>query len=329
MKRALVCGAGGFIAGHLVKRLKADGYWVRGVDAKAPEFAPSAADEFQLLDLRDLERCREALQLDARERSGFDEVYQLAADMGGMGFIHSAECEIMRNSMLVNLNMIEAAASLGIARYFFSSSVCIYRDMLPGEPELTEEDAYPAQPDNEYGWEKLYSERTLLASARRHGFAARIARFQNCYGPEGTWDGGREKAPAAICRKVAEAPDGGTIEVWGDGSAIRSYTYVDDMVDGIRRLMDSDLEGPANIGSPEYVSVKELVDAVTDVARKRVDVKYVSGPVGVQSRNFSNARIYSTGWQPRFSLRDGIARTYPWIAEQVERARRTTARKKA
>ena len=321
MKRALVCGAGGFIAGHLVKRLKADGYWVRGVDIKASEFAPSAADEFRLLDLRDLERCREALRTGDREHGGFDEVYQLAADMGGMGFIHSAECEIMRNSMLVNLNMIEAAASLGVPRYFFSSSVCIYRDMVPGEPELTEDDAYPAQPDNEYGWEKLYSERTLLASARRHGFAARIARFQNCYGPEGTWDGGREKAPAAICRKVAEAEDGGRIEVWGDGTAIRSYTYVDDMVDGVRRLMDSDLEGPANIGSPEYVSVQELVDTVTAVARKRVDVKFVSGPVGVQSRNFSNARIYSTGWRPRFSLRDGIARTYPWIARQVERAR--------
>jgi GDP-D-mannose 3',5'-epimerase len=320
MKRALVCGAGGFIAGHLVKRLKADGYWVRGVDVKAPEFGTSAADEFRLLDLRDLDRCREAVQLDG-ERSGCDEVYQLAADMGGMGFIHSAECEIMRNSMLVNLNMTEAAASAGVPRYFFSSSVCIYRDMVPGEPELTEVDAYPAQPDNEYGWEKLYSERTLLAYARRHGFTARIARFQNCYGPEGTWDGGREKAPAAICRKVAEA-DSGTIEVWGDGAAIRSYTYVDDMVDGIRRLMDSDLEGPTNIGSPEYVSVKELVDTVTDVARKRVDVKYVSGPVGVQSRNFSNAKIYSTGWKPRFSLRDGIARTYPWISQQVDRARR-------
>jgi GDP-D-mannose 3', 5'-epimerase len=327
MKRALVCGAGGFIAGHLVKRLKADGYWVRGVDIKAPEFAPSAADEFRLLDLRDLERCREALWLDDRtSRSGFDEVYQLAADMGGMGFIHSAECEIMRNSMLVNLNMIEAAASLGVRRYFFSSSVCIYRDMRPGEPELVEDDAYPAQPDNEYGWEKLYSERTLMVNARRRGFAARIARFQNCYGPEGTWEGGREKAPAAICRKVAEAKDGGTIEVWGDGTAIRSYTYVDDMVDGIRRLMDSDLEGPANIGSPEYVSVQELVDTVMDVAGKRLDVEYVPGPVGVQSRNFSNARIYSTGWQPRFSLREGIARTYPWIEQQVERARRTSGR---
>ena len=321
MKRALVCGAGGFIAGHLVKRLKADGYWVRGVDIKPPEFHPSAADEFRLLDLRDLAHCREAVLLDSRETSGFDEIYQLAADMGGMGFIHSAECEIMRNSLLVNLNMIDAAATLGVKRYFFSSSVCTYRDMLPGEPELTEQDVYPAQPDNEYGWEKLYSERTLLAYARRYEFTARIARFQNCYGPEGTWDGGREKAPAAICRKVAEVDDGGTIEVWGDGTAIRSYTYVDDMVDGIRRLMDSRLEGPANIGSPEYVSVKELVETVTDVACKRINVRYVSGPVGVRSRNFSNARIYGTGWQPRVSLRDGIGRTYPWIERQVRMAR--------
>ena len=321
MRRALVCGAGGFIGGHLVRRLKAEGYWVRGVDIKAPEFAPSAGDEFLLLDLRDLAQCRQALLLDNRETSDFDEVYQLAADMGGMGFIHSAECEIMRNNVLVNINMIDAAATLGVKRYFFSSSVCIYRDMVPGEPELTEQDAYPAQPDNEYGWEKLYSERAIMAYGRRHNIAVRIARFQNCYGPEGTWDGGREKAPAAISRKVAEVADGETIEVWGDGTAIRSYTYVDDMVDGIRKLMDSSLEGPTNIGWPEYVSVKQLVETVAEVAAKRISVRYVSGPVGVLSRNFSNARIYSTGWQPRFSLRDGIGRTYPWIEQQVRMAR--------
>ena len=241
--------------------------------------------------------------------------------MGGMGFIHSAECEIMRHSALVNSNMIDAAASLGVRRYFFSSSVCIYRDMAPGEPELTEEQAYPAMPDNEYGWEKLYAERMAMAYGRRHDIAIRIARFQNCYGPEGTWTGGREKAPAAICRKVAEAPDGGTIEVWGDGSAIRSYTYVDDMVDGIRRLVQSDLESPTNIGSPEYVSVKELVETVAEMAGKHLEVRWVKGPVGVQSRNFSNARIYSTGWKPRFSLKDGIGRTYPWIAKQVRNTR--------
>jgi nucleoside-diphosphate-sugar epimerase len=320
MRRALVCGAGGFIAGHLVKRLKADGYWVRGVDIKAHEYATSAADEFLLLDLRDPRQAEGALVLEG-PGAAFDEVYQLAADMGGMGFIHSAECEIMRNSALVNLNLVAAAAGAGIARYFLSSSVCIYRDMAIGEGELSEDDAYPAQPDNEYGWEKLYAERTASAFGRRHGFQVRIARFQNCYGPEGTWNGGREKAPAAICRKVAEVEDGGTIEVWGDGTAVRSYTYVDDMVDGIRRLMDSGIDQPTNIGSPEYNTVAELVDTVAGVAGKSISVRYVEGPVGVLSRNFSNARIYSTGWRPVYSLERGIRRTYPWIEAQVAAAR--------
>ena len=318
--KALVCGAGGFIGSHLVKRLKNEGYWVRGVDQKWPEFSPTGADEFLQVDLRERDACRAALALPA---GSFDEVYQLAADMGGMGFIHSAECEIMRNSALVNINMIDAAAHSGIRRYFFSSSVCIYRDMEPGEPELTEEQAYPALPDNEYGWEKLYAERMALAYGRRFGMQVRIARFQNCYGPEGTWTGGREKAPAAICRKVAEAEDGGTVEVWGDGSAIRSYTYVDDMVDGIYRLMHSDLTVPTNIGLADYVSVDELVRTVADVAGKRLSFAHIEGPVGVLSRNFSNERIYSTGWRARFSLRDGIARTYPWVEAQV-RAQRVT-----
>jgi len=318
MKRALVCGAGGFIASHLVKRLKQEGCWVRGVDLKQPEFSSTAADDFQVLDLREQNACAAAVSV---ESGGFDVVYQLAADMGGMGFIHSAECEIMRNSALVNINMIHAAARAGIKRYFFSSSVCIYRDMQPGEPELTEEGAYPALPDNEYGWEKLYAERVALAFGRKYGIAVRIARFQNCYGPEGTWTGGREKAPAAICRKVAEAAHGGTIEVWGDGTAIRSYTYVDDMVDGIYRLTQSSLEGPANIGSPEYVSVAQLVKTVADVASKKIRIKYVNGPVGVQSSNFSNERIYSIGWRSRFSLKDGIARTYPWVLAQVQTRR--------
>ena len=325
MKRALVCGAGGFIASHLVKRLKADGYWVQGVDLKRPEFSSSAADDFLTKDLRDPEQCRQALAGGDPEASDFAEVYQLAADMGGMGFIHTAECEIMRNSALVNINMIAAAAELGAKRYFFSSSVCIYRDMEPGEPELTEEQAYPAQPDNEYGWEKLYAERMAMAHGRRFGMVVRIARFQNCYGPEGTWTGGREKAPAAICRKVAEADDGGTIEVWGDGTAIRSYTYVDDMVDGVRRLMDSDLDGPANIGSDEYPSVKQLVEAVIAVSGKQIEVRYVDGPVGVRSRNFSNERIYSTGWTSQVSLEEGIRRTYPWIEQQVAAHRHTSA----
>jgi nucleoside-diphosphate-sugar epimerase len=320
-KRALVCGAGGFIAGHLVKELKRQGYWVRGVDQKEHEFVATHADEFQLLDLRDAEACAAALQL---PDGSFDEVYQLAADMGGMGFIHSAETEIMRNSALVNINMVDAASASGAGRYFLSSSVCIYRDMQPGEPELTEDDAYPALPDNEYGWEKLYAERMAMAYGRHSGMEIRIARFQNCYGPEGTWDGGREKAPAAICRKVAEVEDGGTIEVWGNGSAVRSYTYVDDMVDGIYKLVQSDLTGPTNIGSSEYVTVAELVDTVADVSGKTFDIKYVDGPVGVQSRNFSHARIEGLGWKSEHSLRDGIAKTYAWIADQVA-ARRAPA----
>jgi nucleoside-diphosphate-sugar epimerase len=317
MKRALVCGAGGFIASHLVKRLKQDGYWVRGVDIKKPEFSESAADEFAVLDLRELPNCEAALQPTA---GPIDEVYQLAADMGGMGFIHSAECEIMRNSALINIHMIDAAARAKVKRYFFSSSVCVYRDMKPGEPEMSEDGAYPALPDNEYGWEKLYAERSCLAYGRRHGIPIRIARFQNCYGPEGTWRGGREKAPAALCRKVAEAPDGGKVDVWGDGTAVRSYTYVDDMTDGIRRLMDSDLEGPANIGCPEYITVDQLAQIVAEVSGKKIKIKHVDGPVGVQSRNFSNDKIYQTGWRSRFSVRDGIALTYPWIEQQVRAA---------
>lgn len=319
MKRALVCGAGGFIGGHLVKKLKREGYWVRGVDIKPHEFAPTVADEFLLLDLREKENCQAALSLDEGK---FDEVYQLAADMGGMGFIHFAECEIMHNSALINIHMTHAAATMGIPRYFFSSSVCVYRDMAPGEPEMTEAQAIPANPDNEYGWEKLYAERVAQAYGRHFGMVVRIARFQNCYGPEGTWTGGREKAPAATCRKVAEVEDGGTIEVWGDGTAIRSYTYVDDMIEGIYVLMHSNLEGPVNIGCPQYVSVKELVDTVAEVAGKQIHIKYVAGPVGVQSRNFSNARIYSTGWRARFFLKEGIACTYPWIEQQVIKARR-------
>ena len=315
MKTAVVCGAGGFIGSHLVKRLKKEGFWVRGVDLKYPEFAPTAADEFLLLDLREPQNCVAALTL----RTGIpDEVYQLAADMGGMGFIHSAECEIMRNSALINIHMIHSAAKLGIKNYFFSSSVCVYRDMKIGEPELTEKEAYPAMPDNEYGWEKLYAERMAMAHGRHFGMNIRIARFQNCYGPEGTWKGGREKAPAAICRKVAEVEDGGTIEVWGDGTAVRSYTYIDEMLDGIYMLMHSDLEGAVNIGSPQYVSVNELVATVAKIAKKKIKIKHIEGPVGVQSRNFSNARIYSIGWKSRFTLEDGIALTYPWIKAQVD-----------
>ena len=318
----LVCGAGGFIGGHLVSQLKDEGHWVRGVDIKAPEFRDTAADDFLLGDLRSPQACAEALRIPG----GFDEVYQLAADMGGMGFIHSAECDIMHNNALINLNMVHAASRAKARRYFYSSSVCIYRDMEFNEPEMTEEDAYPAMPDNEYGWEKLYSERLAQAYGRNTGLDVRIARFQNCYGPYGTWRGGREKAPAAICRKVAEVQgDGGVIEAWGDGTAIRSYTYVDDMVDGILRLTRSDLEGPVNIGNPEYVTVADLISTTADMAGKQIETKYIEGPVGVRSRNFSNARIESLGWQAKFSLRDGIGVTYPWINEQVQAARELVA----
>jgi len=318
MKRALVCGAGGFIGGHLVKKLKREGYWVRGVDIKEHEYVPTVADEFLLLDLREKENCKTVLSLSEGQ---FDEVYQLAADMGGMGFISIAECEIMHNNALINIHMTHTAAELGIPRYFFSSSVCVYRDMKPGEPEMIEAEAIPACPDNEYGWEKLYSERVALAYSRNRNMKVRIARFQNCYGPEGTWMGGREKAPAAICRKVAEVENGGTIEIWGDGTAIRSYTYVDDMIEGIFLLMHSDLEGPVNIGCPQYVTVVELVSTVAEAAGKRIYVRNIEGPVGVQSRNFSNGRIFSIGWRAKYYLRDGIAHIYPWVEAQVKALR--------
>ena len=318
MKKALVCGAGGFIGGHLVKKLKREGYWVRGVDIKNHEFAATQADEFLLLDLREEQNCVSALTI---SDGTFDEVYQLAADMGGMGFISSAECEIMRNSALINIHMIKSASDLGVPRYFFSSSACVYRDMQPGEDPLSEDEAYPALPDNEYGWEKLYAERMSHAFMRNRGIEVRIARFQNCYGPEGTWDGGREKAPAAICRKVIQAEDGGEIEVWGDGSAIRAYTFVDDLVDGIYLLMQSDMRKPVTIGSTEFVTVNQLVDTAIKISGKRIKVKHIDGPVGVQARILDKTRIHSMGWQAKVPFSDGLKQTYAWIEKQVEKSR--------
>jgi GDP-D-mannose 3', 5'-epimerase len=316
MKKALVCGAGGFIGGHLVSKLKREGYWVRGVDIKEHEYRTLEADEFKLLDLRQPEACWEALSING---GTFDEVYQLAADMGGMGFIHTAECDIMHNSVLINVHMTSTSARLGVPRYFFSSSACVYPDMKPGDPEMTEDQVIPANPDNEYGWEKLYAERMAQAFARHYPMEVRVARFQNCYGPYGTWRGGREKAPAAISRKVAMAEDGDTIDVWGDGKAIRGFTYVDDLVDGIYLLMQSDLRVSANIGTEEYVTVNELVQTVLDISGKDLTIRHVEGPVGVQARNFSKARMHALGWEAKVPLREGMAVTYAWVADQVKK----------
>jgi nucleoside-diphosphate-sugar epimerase len=319
-RRALVTGAGGFIGGHLVDRLKAEGFWVRGIGRQPQTYRPSAADEFLVLDLRQPEACARAF-----EGIHFDHVYQLAASMGGMDFIEVAECDIMRDSVRIDVNMIEAAVQAGVGRYFYSSSVCVYRDMLPGEDALTEEDAYPANPDNEYGWEKLYAERLMLAFDRRGRLNVRIGRFENTYGPYGAWRGGREKAVSALCRKVAEIPDNGTIDVYGDGTAIRAFTYVADLIDGIRLLMESGSSEPTNVGTDEYVSIAELIEIIRDVTKKPFSVRYIPGPLGVASRNFSKARIQALGYKDRHSLKDGVALTYAWISEQVKALAATPA----
>jgi nucleoside-diphosphate-sugar epimerase len=316
MKRALVNGAGGFIGGHLVKRLKREGFWVRGADIKMHEFAESAADEFILGDLRDQELSRHVVQ-------GIDEVYQLAADMGGAGYIFTGEHDacVMHNSATINLNCLEYGCQAGVKKFFYSSSACIYPEYNqrdPANPKCSEDSAYPAAPDSEYGWEKLFSERLYFSYMRNLGVQVRVARFHNIFGPEGTWRGGREKAPAAICRKVVEAPSEGTIEVWGDGEQTRSFLYVDECVEGIRRLMESDFSGPVNIGSEEMVTINQLVQLVADVAGKQISIKHVSGPLGVRGRNSDNRLIRDRlGWAPSMPLREGMKRTYDWIASEA------------
>jgi len=323
MNTALVCGAGGFIGSHLVKRLKREGFWVRGVDLKFPEFGDTEADDFVVGDLRDPVICRSVVD------RKFDEIYQLAADMGGAGFVFTGEhdADIMHNSALINLNMVEAAIKRNCRRFFYSSSACMYPEynqLDPDNPKTAEDTAYPAQPDSEYGWEKLFSERLYLAFARNHGLEARIARYHNIFGPEGTWEGGREKAPAALCRKVITAEAGGEIELWGDGTQTRSFLYIDECLEGTTRLMRSDWAGPVNIGSEEMVSINALASMIMDVAGKQVSIRHIPGPLGVAGRNSDNKLIQEMlGWSPSESLRDGIAKTYPWIAEQVAASQAT------
>ena len=321
-KSALVCGAGGFIGGHLARRLKDEGYRVRGVDLKYHEFAPTAADDFVQGDLRDQSVVGRVLD------RPFDEIYQLAADMGGAGYVFTGEhdADVMHNSAAINLNMVHRAQRVGVGRLFYSSSACIYpayNQLDPDNPNCAEASVYPAAPDSEYGWEKLFSERLYLSFHRNYGLDVRIARFHNIFGPLGTWDGGKEKAPAALCRKVAETPDGGEIEIWGDGQQTRSFLYIDECVEGVRRLMGSDFIGPVNIGSDEMVTINGLADMVMGIAHKRITLKHIDGPLGVRGRNSDNRLIHEKlGWRPSRTLREGVEPTYRWIVEQIASGRR-------
>lgn len=318
-KRALVCGAGGFIGSHLVKRLRREGFWVRGVDLKFPSFADTEADDFVIADLRDAELCRDLVD------GPFEEVYQLAADMGGAGYIFTGEndADIMHNSATINLNMLDVCHKRNIKKVFYSSSACMYpayNQEDPENPNCEESSAYPAAPDSEYGWEKLFSERLYLAYNRNFRMSNRVARYHNIFGPEGTWQGGKEKAPAAICRKVATAANNGEIEIWGDGSQTRSFLYIDECVEGTLRLTRSDFEGPVNIGSDEMVSINQLVDLVSDIAGKTVHKNHIDGPLGVRGRNSDNRLIeQKLGWKPSASLRQGLESTYGWIEGQLRR----------
>jgi nucleoside-diphosphate-sugar epimerase len=316
-KRALVCGAGGFIGSHMAGRLVAEGYWVRGVDLKAPDFGSSKAHDFVIADLRDRESWEAVLD------ENVDEVYQFAADMGGAGYVFSGanDAHIMHNSAMINLHAADFAVKRKTRKIFYSSSACMYpahNQEDANNPKCAEETAYPAAPDSEYGWEKLFSERLYLAFARNYGLDVHIARFHNIFGPEGTWQGGKEKAPAALCRKVAEQPDGGEIEIWGDGEQTRSFLYIDECIEGVRRLMQSSFKGPVNIGSEEMVTINGMARTIMKIAGKSQTIKHIPGPLGVRGRNSDNALIRKElKWTPSQSLRDGLAKTYPWIVQQM------------
>jgi len=321
MKRILVLGAGGFIGGAMMKRLKSEGCWVRGVDLKEHEFfdAHEVADEFIVGDLRDPVVCDRVVSED------IDEIYQFAADMGGAGFVFTGDndADIMHNSAVINLNIAELCAKKGIKKIFYSSSACMYPEhnqIDPDNPNCVESSAYPAAPDSEYGWEKLFSERLYLAFARNYGLNVRIARYHNIFGPEGTWDGGREKSPAAFCRKAAQADNGSVIEVWGDGTRTRSFLYIDECIEATRRLMDSDFTGPVNIGSEEMITIQDFAKLAIDISGKDLNIKNIDGPLGVHGRNSDN-RLYEEkmGWKVSQPLRAGMEKTYEWISEQVEK----------
>ena len=318
--RVLVTGAGGFIGHHLVTELKSRGYWVRGVDLKEPEYTAIDADEFEVLDLRRWDACLEATR-------GVDQVYGLAADMGGMGFISSHHAEILHNNALINLHTLEAARQNGVSRYLYSSSACIYPEYLQTDADvkpLREEDAYPAQPQDAYGWEKLVTEKLCEYYASDYGMETRIVRFHNIYGPYGTYDGGREKAPAALSRKVAQVDDGGEIEIWGDGEQTRSFCHIDDCVEGIYRLMQSDHREPLNLGTDRMVTINELAEIIIGISGKRdISLRHIDGPQGVRGRNSDNTRLRAVlGWEPAIDLEQGLQGTYAWIEQQV-RARRS------